>query len=157
MVGANFCIRMCKAAGLTASDKCIACGEHEDHLHLFKQCPFYAQTRPPDVFQCSTWCTGIFPRSQIYRDWAQEHKGFTGTTPLKCFVLVPLIQFLKMDRLLQTNGSHFGLLRRLSGQLLTSGRRLSQDVTKSLKNLRFLPVCIVRPFSGIFLQYIPIA
>ena len=23
------------------------------------------QTRPPDVFQRSTWCTGIFPRSQI--------------------------------------------------------------------------------------------
>ena len=55
----------CKAAGLTASDKCFACREHEDHLHLFKQCPFYAQTRPPDVCQRSSWCTGIVPRSQM--------------------------------------------------------------------------------------------
>jgi hypothetical protein len=36
-------------------------------------------------------------------------------------------------------------------------KAISRDVTKSLKNLRFLPVCIVRPFSGVFLQYIPIA
>ena len=71
----------CKAAGLSASDKCFACGEREDHLHLFKQCPFYAQTRPPDVFQRSTWCTGIFPRSQIYREWAQEQKDLPVLPP----------------------------------------------------------------------------
>ena len=71
----------CKAAGLTASDKCFACGEREDHLHLFKQCPFYAQTRPPNVFQRSTWCTGIFPRSQIYREWAQEQKDLPVLPP----------------------------------------------------------------------------
>ena len=71
----------CKAAGLTASGKCFACGEREDHLHLFKQCPFYAQTRPPDVFQRSTWCTGIFPRSQIYHDWAQEQKDLPVLPP----------------------------------------------------------------------------
>ena len=95
MVGANFCIRMCKAAGLTASDKCIACGEHEDHLHLFKQCPFYAQTRPPDVFQCSTWCTGIFPRSQIYRDWAQEQKGLPVLPPWNVLCLYLWSSFWK--------------------------------------------------------------
>ena len=77
--------------------------------------------------------------------------------PLKCFVLVPLIQFLKMDRLLQTNGSHFGLLRRLSGQLLMSGMRFSRDVTKALRELRFMPFCIAWPFLGVILQYIPIA
>ena len=71
----------CKAAGLSASDKCFACGEREDHLRLFKPCPLYAQTRPPDVFQRSTWCTGIFPRYQIYRDWAQKQRDLPVLPP----------------------------------------------------------------------------
>lgn len=52
----------CKAAGLGASDSCAACGEREDHLHLFKFYPFYQQSRPQFSSNATTWCTGIFPQ-----------------------------------------------------------------------------------------------
>ena len=65
-----------------------------------------------------------------------------------------------MDRPLQTNGSHFGLLRRLSGQLLMSGMPFSGDVTKALRaQIYALLYCLAyfRGDHGVILQYIPVA
>ena len=62
----------CKAAGITTDDKCEGCDQREDHLHLFKVCGFYDTNRPSSIFHDTTWCTGIFPESELVTEWRQE-------------------------------------------------------------------------------------
>ena len=121
---------------------------HVGNMKTIYICLSNARSMPkPDRPMLVNVLHGVLVYSPEAKWLGQRTKEFTGTTPWNVLCSY-LWSSLYRCRPLQTNCSHFGLLRRLSGQLLMSGRRFSPDVTKALRELRFMPFCIAWPFEG---------